>query len=395
MINFKLKKLRIPDENNEQFRKELAKRNLTTGHIALIFITAFELLNLFFRLIFFRNHTDKFYEAIYIIIYSTLSLISIAALILVVRYKKSINKSYKKASFLVYAYLVFIMLWSIVKTLVDFTAHGYIINFFTALTGCSCLVFLRPRVSAIFLSSYYIISMILLAFFDNEIPLDAYFYVNTAFITIISIIISLTRYFSLVKEYKFQLKITEQNRELRYMNKTLNKLNLELKRVSETDRLSELYNRWYLDTKLSEVWEDCLNQEKTLTALMMDIDDFKQINDKYGHFAGDECIRKISKILLKHTTPISAICFRFGGEEFLILMPDCQADEAYKISEKIRHDISSHKLVYDMRISISGGICSVVPNSKIKPEELINRADKALYYAKAKGKNMIWVEEYK
>lgn len=393
MIGFRLKKLQIPEEKNRQFRKELAKRNLSTGHIVLIFIIAFELINLIF--VFITNEIDRFHKIFYIVLYLTLFFISIGTLVLIGRFKKGINKSFKKASYLVYSYLVFIMLWTIIKTLIDFIYHGYIINFFITLIGCSCLVFLRPKVSAVFLSSYYIISMISLAVFDNRKLLDVYFFVNMAFITVIAIIISLVRYFSLVKEYKFQLKIMKQNRDLKYMNKTLNKLNLELKRVSETDRLSELYNRWHLDTKLKEVWENCLSEEKILTVLMIDIDDFKQINDKYGHFAGDDCIRKISKILLKYAKPLSAFCFRFGGEEFLILMPGCQADEAYKIAEMIRRDISSLKLKHGMQISISGGICSIVPSGKTKPEELIHRADKALYYAKAKGKNMIWVEEIK
>lgn len=391
LISFKLKKFKIPEEKNEQFCKELTKRNLSTGHIVLSFVTVFELINLVFVCI---TSVDKVYRVFYIVLYSTLFLASVGTLFLIIRFKKSINKSYKTASYFVYLYLIFLMLWSVIKTFVDFTYRGYIINFFVTLIGCSCLILLKPKISAIFLSSYYTISMVSLLLDDRKL-LDVYFLMNMAFITIIAMIVSLIRYFDLVKEYKFQLRIIKQNRDLKYMNKMLNKLNLELKRISETDRLSELYNRWYLDTKLNEVWENCLKEAKTLTVLMIDIDDFKQINDKYGHFTGDECIRKVAKILLKYTTPLAAFCFRFGGEEFLILMPGCQLEEAYKISEMIRRDINSLNIKRDMKISISGGICSVTPNSKMNPEEIVHRADKALYNAKAKGKNMIWVEEIK
>lgn len=182
-------------------------------------------------------------------------------------------------------------------------------------------------------------------------------------------------------------------RKLSLTNKELKALQNKLLEQASRDPLTDLYNRRYLYDVASNLLTIAKREKTSLSIIILDIDDFKKINDSYGHSVGDEVIKNISSILLSNTRE-SDIVSRFGGEEFVVLLPNTNIDGAYNISSKLKDIVENETVCIDrkdnIKYTISIGIDSVLFTDK-NIDESLNRADKALYSAKEKGKNQICI----
>lgn len=155
------------------------------------------------------------------------------------------------------------------------------------------------------------------------------------------------------------------------------------------DSLTGLYLRRYLSERMSEELPRQLKRKQELSFLMMDLDDFKNYNDRFGHVAGDIVLKTLSEILVQNFKKPGNIISRYGGEEFAVMIPDCPKTEAYQLAEKFRREVEAAEIVLrreKTKITISVGIASFPSQAQMK-EELIQKADQALYAAKKKGKN--------
>lgn len=156
------------------------------------------------------------------------------------------------------------------------------------------------------------------------------------------------------------------------------------------DPLTGVFNRRYFQTRLEEELERARRHSLSLTLLLLDIDNFKTINDTFGHLAGDAVIKDIAEIL-RRSVRMFDVCARFGGEEFAIIMPGSNAESVATVAERIRERIEAYRptepSMTDVRITVSIGIG--VSSPSMAPRELINRADQALYLAKRDGKNVV------
>jgi len=178
--------------------------------------------------------------------------------------------------------------------------------------------------------------------------------------------------------------------ELQTADATISKLKLEvekLERESNIDPLTKAHNRRVLMKDLEEVISFGKDKEMDMHLVLFDADDFKQINDAFGHIAGDKTLIFLSK-LIQNSLRCGTRIYRYGGEEFVIILNRTSYEEAAKIVERIIKEVSDSKLLYksnDIHLTLSAGICSHIKN--ITAEELIDKADKALYEAKKDGKN--------
>jgi diguanylate cyclase (GGDEF)-like protein len=168
----------------------------------------------------------------------------------------------------------------------------------------------------------------------------------------------------------------------------------ELAHAATIDPLTGLFNRRYFHTRIEEEIERARRYGLDLALLLADVDDFKQLNDELGHLAGDYLLRQIAEVL-KRSVRVFDVCTRFGGEEFAILMPGSNAANAIVVAERIRSRVESASrdagpLPAHLQITISLGLA--VLSAGASSQELIARADRALYRAKAAGKNRVTVE---
>ena len=156
------------------------------------------------------------------------------------------------------------------------------------------------------------------------------------------------------------------------------------------DPVSGLFNRRYFQARLDEELQRAIRQLTSVGLLMVDLDGFKSINDRFGHVAGDLVIRDISEIL-RRSVRIFDVCTRFGGEEFAVMMPGGTAESAGTIAERIRQRVEAYQRseqdLAELRVTASIGVAVSPPG--VTARELIERADRALYHAKKAGKNRV------
>ena len=155
------------------------------------------------------------------------------------------------------------------------------------------------------------------------------------------------------------------------------------------DPVSGLFNRRYFHERLEDELHRAQRHKTPVALMMIDIDDFKAVNDQFGHLAGDEVIRSVSDILRRSVRRFD-LCSRFGGEEFAIVMPGSGPEHSAVVAERIRQRIEEFRLeepaLSTLRVTVSIGL-SV--SYELSPRELIERADRALYAAKRAGKNRV------
>jgi diguanylate cyclase (GGDEF)-like protein len=141
-------------------------------------------------------------------------------------------------------------------------------------------------------------------------------------------------------------------------------------------------------------WKRCLRYNHPISVIFIDIDYFKKYNDAYGHLAGDDCLVQIADILKSSLTRSTDMAVRYGGEEFVILLPETNRNEAVKTANMLLKKIEargiphSQSLVND-NVTVSIGVSSMVPSLRNSSEKLVAEADDALYQAKNNGRNQV------
>jgi diguanylate cyclase (GGDEF)-like protein len=182
------------------------------------------------------------------------------------------------------------------------------------------------------------------------------------------------------------------------MRDQLNQLNAELEALSQLDSLTQIYNRRTFNELAQQQWALAKRHQQPISALMIDVDHFKLFNDHYGHPAGDACLKKVTHAIKSCLHRSSDILGRYGGEEFIVLLPETDAKGAMRVAQaisealeniQIRHDVSPSSTY--VTASIGGATCLRTTGHDL--EELIKNADRALYKAKRAGRNRSWIDE--
>ena len=182
---------------------------------------------------------------------------------------------------------------------------------------------------------------------------------------------------------------------LKEADNTITKLQeeiLQLEKESNIDPLTKLFNKRALLKDLEIILEFGKDKDLDLSLIIFDLDDFKKINDTYGHIAGDKTLIYIAKVI-KNSLRREVKTYRFGGEEFIIILNRINLTEAEKIAKRILKTIADSKLIYKnstIKITMSGGITKHKKNDTT--DSIIERADKALYEAKTTGKNKVVIK---
>jgi diguanylate cyclase (GGDEF)-like protein len=191
--------------------------------------------------------------------------------------------------------------------------------------------------------------------------------------------------------YLQQIELKETIRELKKTKELVLEQNKQLLRLSTHDDLTGLYNRRHLVTSLTQEFGLSQRHNSGLSLMMLDLDHFKNINDTFGHEFGDYVLKEFAALLLSAVRK-SDLVFRFGGEEFIVLLPQTDGEGAATSAEKIRR-LCAEKLIHDgthtAEITVSIGVTSYEKKLQETPECMISYADNALYQAKESGRNRV------
>lgn len=235
--------------------------------------------------------------------------------------------------------------------------------------------------------SCFIIILYSLYFFSLPNELFSYSSVNLKKIIVIIIYIPIMVLIVGTLKYEYNKK----TKELEVMNK-------ELQRLSQIDPLTGLFNRRYFQELYQNLYS-CSSINKTpLSILMIDIDFFKKYNDCYGHLSGDECLVKVANRISIIQQSSTSIVSRYGGEEFIILLPNTDTLQAKKIATELLQSVESLKIAHiqsciNPNVTVSIGIATETNFDNSDALILIENADQALYKAKESGRNQVSIYE--
>ncbi|SDB42373.1 diguanylate cyclase (GGDEF) domain-containing protein [Pseudidiomarina indica] len=192
--------------------------------------------------------------------------------------------------------------------------------------------------------------------------------------------------------YQLEDMVAQRTEELERVMVRLQRANQELEQRSNEDGLTGLYNRRYLNQEFKREFRRCVRNGSVLTVMMLDIDHFKALNDRYGHLLGDQVLIELAHILKRNLRRASDTLYRYGGEEFTILLPDTDKVGARELAYQIATAVREHEFDTDhgpLKITVSIGVAVAAAGDYDQPTQLLAVADEALYRAKAAGRDQI------
>ena len=205
-------------------------------------------------------------------------------------------------------------------------------------------------------------------------------------------LIARIRYHS--RAYINQKERDEAFRALEKSQRELAEANQILQRLSSLDGLTGIPNRRRFDEVLKAEWQRAIRHSTSISLIMLDIDFFKLYNDTYGHQGGDECLKKVARILDESARRDTDLVARYGGEEFVVILPETGTKGAIDVAETMRANIERQNIPHEAskvsdHVTVSMGVATWVPERDSHPAQLIAMADQALYKAKENGRNQV------
>ena len=177
------------------------------------------------------------------------------------------------------------------------------------------------------------------------------------------------------------------------MQQAIYRQHLQLREASILDGLTAIPNRRHFEETLATEWKRCARTGNPISAVLTDVDFFKQFNDIYGHQAGDACLKAVANALNESLFRVEDLAARYGGEEFVIVLPGTDLEGAVAVAERMRQTIRELNIPHEHGvtglISCSFGVASMTPTPDNTPKELIQEADSRLYAAKRGGRNRV------
>ncbi|MEA5143365.1 MAG: GGDEF domain-containing protein [Oscillibacter sp.] len=350
-----------------EVQQEIDRENMRFGLLVAMISGFFEILILIRYGIFGNRDSGWYWQRLYsylVFFFSSTGMSVFASLAL-----RGKVKSHRRIAFVGMAYCLIALGWSMFISGVDYSRDGQILVFCTVVLGCAGFSFWRPSRS-IFL---YLITGV--SFYAVLYRIDGAYRVNVynyLIFFIVCFLVNASRYHMKVDSTTAQMKLEKMGRRFR--------------KLSLYDELTGVLNR----RSLFLLQEECMRQP--LFLMMMDLDDFKKVNDMYGHSVGDEVLRQFASIL-RHYFTAEAV-YRYGGEEFVVALCSPELPAVLEKFEKARADAAQIAMEkQSLPITFSGGYALAEMKDRETFEQLLKAADMALYKAKHRGKNQIMAAE--
>ena len=377
---------RIPDEHKVPFESEIFRTNILSAKITALVL----LLSSLVLTIVYIIETD-YGHILFELIFITFFILTSVYYLILDRLSKNVDKYLRiiKTISCIYVELVLSCAAAFSAYHQDNAFCGIL---YMALVFVFCYCFYCESVKLLIILGISQTFYLLVTFLKHGISGTL---VSSAILTwmylAVSYILSRLSYRRKFYEYITKAIIQEKNEQLSRLNEELTETNLQLKKLSYTDSLTGLNNRRHMNEILQKEWERCRTEKRPLSLLMIDIDNFKALNDLFGHPVGDDCLQQIAALMKHILDDTGAVLARYGGEEFMVALPCTDESHAYNIAEQLRTGVEKHMFVWrghgsEIQITISIGVASIVPDDEYSIDDLILSSDKSMYVAK-KSKN--------
>lgn len=376
----------VPEVQREEFQRSVDKVNLFRAKLTALVFILLEILLLALSFIILKD-VSKIPERYYIVLY----LIMLFSMSVFLRLFEKLNKNAAENSAKIQiagiCFISFILSWCGGISLLDQMSSGQIMVYVVAIIAVAVTPVFKPSVMFLIYLVVQTGFLILLVYIkrNSEIPIGDM--VNSSAFVIVSWTISYMRYNRYVIAFNDRKLIEEKNIELEILNLELQKANKKLEQLTRIDGLTGIYNRVMFDRTIRGEWDRCRRYAMPLTLVMADVDFFKSFNDRYGHQAGDNCIKLVAGALSECAKRASDTVARYGGDEFSIILPCVDSKGAEVLAERMKKKIEDLAIPHassrvSQYITISAGACTATPSEDLSIEEFIRNADKSLYKAK-------------
>ncbi|MCI5744792.1 MAG: GGDEF domain-containing protein [Erysipelotrichaceae bacterium] len=338
---------------NEIIVKSLNKNyKVFNGFLLMVFIL--EIFMIIYGLITFDFSDER--RVIYMFSYIALAIFScISYFINTYSMKKNTWKQINYYNVIIYSFII--IFWSALISALDIVGGGFVVTYMTILAAIGSLIAFRP-LAFIMLTVFSTVFMIVFVKLYGNIELGMPFYINHCIFLLVAITVELRNYHSI----KNQLSLNEQ-----------------LENQANIDSLTNIYNRRYLDNYINKI----IDNKESFVFSLLDVDNFKMVNDKYGHQEGDTALKNIAKTL---SSLFSNQVFRYGGDEFAIISFDSVESVIERLNIANQILMKNNK---EVNLQLSAGI--YVNNKTMPANYVYDFADKALYFAKESGKGCFYI----
>lgn len=392
--------LNLTLNEEDSFRNETIKINIRRGRMYSKYIIFAEIILSLTDIIFnYNKYVTDFKFNNYLLMYFLMIGINVLYLFSL-KNSRVCLRNLKIMELINTSYIIFMMVWGAVISLMDQKLYGQIMVYMVNLIACSVIFYMDSRrlIIAYFMSTWVLFFG--LPHFQASRDIILGHYINTVIFLICSYVASRILYKNLYLNFKSKNLIIEANEKLkreinenRTMYKQLQEANKKLKKLSLKDELTDLNNRRALREFIENLFKR-IPKETPVSIIMMDIDNFKSYNDKYGHVNGDEVLRQVSCKLNEILRGTIDFVARYGGEEFVYIALQTNENEIYEIAKEIRKKIYDLKIPHEYSevceyVTASLGVATIVPDNIESIYECIRNADISLYQAKIQGKNRI------
>ncbi|WP_425802603.1 GGDEF domain-containing protein [Desulfitobacterium sp. Sab5] len=389
----------------DNFERSIFSNNIHRGRILATILIGFGLILTVTDLSALVTRIDnRFQYKNYLIMYLGMIFINIIFLMATRKLKNLKNISIRRLRKLeigLIIYITFLMSWGSIISLMDQKLYGQLMVFMINMITCSVLYLLDNRKILIPYIVSVLILIIGLPFFQNSQDILIGHYINLVVFILISWLASRIVYLNFYNDFKSKTLLEGSKNLLKkeieqniIINNKLTAANLQLKKLALVDELTGLPNRRSFRKYIESAFENIFTESSILSFMMVDIDYFKQFNDTYGHNEGDKIIKAVADQLKSIVGQTMDFAARWGGEEFIYLAFDMDAENIKKAAESLRRKIYELKIPHESSrihnyISVSIGVSTI----KVKRESDVSRgielADKALYFAKESGRNCV------
>lgn len=285
------------------------------------------------------------------------------------------------------SFISFILIWCAGISLLDQLTNGQVIVYVVAVISIAITPIYEPVILFLVYLVIHSLFLITMPYFQESTQLLLGNSINSTTFVIMSWAISCMRYKKQAEDFNNKKIILKKNEELRLINIQLQEANQKLEIMSMTDGLTGVMNRSKFETTIKDEWNRCKRHSIPLSLIMVDIDFFKEFNDNYGHQAGDRCVKLIADVLTVYAKRSSDKVARYGGDEFMVLLPYTNGEGALNLAEQIRKGVEEKSVPHSCsnisdHVTVSLGINTIIPSDESSIDKFISNTDKALYMAK-------------
>ncbi len=381
----------MSDGDKAEFTISINSINIARAKITTIMFVVLEAMML---LIHYIKNSEKLFDAPYIyygFMYVLMMAAMIAFFVIFTKLGTDVQRYISRIRIAGIFFIAFILMWCAGISLLDQLSNGQVIVYIVAVVSIAVTPFFEPAVLLLVylaVHALFLTAMLATPYFQNSAHLLGNSINATTFV-IISWAISYMRYKKQTEDFINKKIMLEKNEELKKINLQLQEANQKLEKMSVTDSLTGINNRLGFETAIRDEWNRCKRHSIPLSLIIADVDFFKEFNDNYGHQAGDYCIITVAEVLKSYAKRSSDKIARYGGDEFVVLIPHMDRESALNLAEQIRKAVEERHVPHMFsgvsdHVTLSLGVNTVIPSDETSIDEFISNADKALYKAKEK-----------